>query len=92
MGWPVGKFIILSFMVGTSKNKIIGFQGKEICAMSGLPIQNKNFDLNPELIVTNIVSTQVTYKSDHISLLMIQQCQVQFSDIIYICKYILYML
>ena len=74
-------------MVGTSKNKIISFQGKEICAMFGLPIQNKNFDLNSELMVTNIVSTQVMYGSDHISLLVIRQClSIYLSIYIYICR------
>ena len=49
-GWSVGKtiIIIVSFMVGTSKNKNIDHQVKETCA---------------------IISTQVTYENDHISLL-----------------------
>ena len=57
-GWLVRKIaiIILTFQVGTSKNKNIDHQVKERFT---------------------IISTQVTYETDHhISLLMIQQCQM----------------
>ena len=47
--------IILSFGVGTSKNKNINHGVKETCA---------------------IMSTQLTCEIDHISLLVIPQCQV----------------
>ena len=57
-GRSVGKIIIiiiLSFRVGTSKNKSIDHRAKESYA---------------------IMSTQATCETDHISLLVIQQCQV----------------
>ena len=60
-------------MVCTSENKNIDHQGKEIPAIFDLLIQDKNFDLNSELIVTNIISKQITHERSHISLLVIQQ-------------------
>ena len=72
-GQLVAKIIFLSFTVCTSENKNIDHQGKEISAIFDLLIQDKNFDLNSELIVTNIISTQITHESSHISLLVIQQ-------------------
>ena len=56
-GWSVCKIImiILSFQVGTSKNKNIDHRVKKTCA---------------------IMSTQVRYETDHISLLVVRQGQV----------------
>ena len=57
-GWLVNKIIIiLSFRVGTSKNKNIDELAKETWA---------------------IMSTQVTCETDHISLIVIQKCQVHY--------------
>ena len=43
-GRSVGKIIILNFNTGTPKIKNIDYQGKETCAMFGLPVENKNSD------------------------------------------------
>ena len=43
-GRSVGKIIILNFKTGTPKIKNIDYQGKETCAMFGLPVENKNSD------------------------------------------------
>ena len=53
-----------SFRVGAFKNKNIDYWGKEVCAMFGLPIQNKSIAINvslPFFVIRAVYLTKLSF-------------------------------